>query len=137
MFSITAVQAIIVETEPDFPFIGASWCIAARSNRLIEGPVACRVLDHDSVLLHEAERTACVLRAHRIITLVWGLVFASEFTLRVILIYTVSTAVVLAVSPVVLGSATRPTILWTFSYAARSRTVWVAKARASAAQENL
>jgi hypothetical protein len=59
-------------------------------------------------------------RVQRMITLVWGVVFVGECTLRVVLIYTVSPATVLAVSPVVLGGATVLTMLWTFSYAARS-----------------
>lgn len=60
-------------------------------------------------------------RVQRMITLVWGLVFFGEFLLRVVLIYNVSPAMVLAVSPVVLGTATLLAILWTFSYAARAR----------------
>ena len=60
-------------------------------------------------------------RVQRIMTLVWGLVFVGEFTVRVVLIYTVSPATVLAVSPIVLGSATLLTVLWTARYAARAR----------------
>jgi hypothetical protein len=60
-------------------------------------------------------------RVQRIMTLVWGLVFVGEFTVRVVLIYTLSPAVVLAVSPIVLGSATLLTVLWTIRYAARAR----------------
>ncbi len=60
-------------------------------------------------------------RVQRIMTLVWGLVFVGEFTVRVVLIYTVSPATVLAVSPIVLGSATLLTVLWTVRYAARAR----------------
>jgi hypothetical protein len=67
-------------------------------------------------------------RVQRIITLVWGLVFLGEFTLRVALIYTVSPATVLAVSPAVLGGATLLTMLWTFSYAGRSRQAHAASA---------
>ena len=59
-------------------------------------------------------------RIQRIVSLVWGLVFVGEFALRLVLIYTVSTATVLAVSPVILGSATVLTMLWTFAYATRS-----------------
>lgn len=72
-------------------------------------------------------------RVQRIMTLVWGLVFVGEFTVRVVLIYTVSPATVLAVSPIVLGSATLLTVLWTFSYAARARKAGAAaRMRASA-----
>ena len=61
-------------------------------------------------------------RVQRIITLVWGLVFFGEFLLRVVLIYTVSPALVLAISPIVLGTATVLAVVWTFSYAgARAR----------------
>lgn len=60
-------------------------------------------------------------RGHRIITLVWGLVFVCEFAFRALLIYTVSPATVLAVSPVVLGTATVVAIFWTFRYAGRLR----------------
>jgi hypothetical protein len=56
---------------------------------------------------------------HRMITLVWGLLFVAEFAFRAVLIYTVSPAIVLAVSPVVLGAATILTILWTFRYGSR------------------
>lgn len=64
---------------------------------------------------------AAFRRVQRIITLVWGLVFVGEFTLRVVLIYTFSPATVLAVSPIVLGAATILTMLWTIGYAARAR----------------
>lgn len=60
-------------------------------------------------------------RTHRVITLVWGLLFIVEFAFRAVLIYTVSPATVLAVSPVVLGTATILVIVWTFRYAARAR----------------
>jgi hypothetical protein len=61
-------------------------------------------------------------RRHRVITLVWGLLFIVEFAVRAALIYTVSPATVLAVSPLVLGGATILAILWTFRYASRGRT---------------
>lgn len=60
-------------------------------------------------------------RAHRLVTLVWGLLFVCEFTFRVVLIYTVSPATVLVVSPIVLNTATILVIVWTFSYAGRAR----------------
>jgi len=71
-------------------------------------------------------------RVQRIITLVWGLVFVGEFTLRVVFIYTLSPATVLAVSPLVLGGATLLTVLWTFSYAARARKAGIARRAAAA-----
>ena len=72
-------------------------------------------------------------RVQRIMTLVWGLVFVGEFTVRVVLIYTLSPATVLAVSPIVLGSASLLTVLWTINYAARARKAGAAaRMRASA-----
>lgn len=59
-------------------------------------------------------------RMQRIITLVWGLVLLGEFTLRVVLVYTVSPATVLAVSPVVVGVASLLTVIWTMRYGARA-----------------
>lgn len=56
---------------------------------------------------------------HRVITLVWGLLFVAEFAFRAALIYTVSPATVLAVSPLVLGGATIGVMLWTFRYGFR------------------
>ncbi|MBW4053566.1 MAG: hypothetical protein HIU85_19305 [Proteobacteria bacterium] len=60
-------------------------------------------------------------RAHRLVTLVWGLLLVAEFAFRVLLIYTVSPATVLVVSPLVLNTATLLVIVWTFSYAGRAR----------------
>lgn len=60
-------------------------------------------------------------RGHRLVTLVWGLLFIAEFAFRALLIYTVSPATVLTVSPIVLGAATILTILWTFRFGARAR----------------
>jgi hypothetical protein len=66
-------------------------------------------------------------------TLVWGLVFVGEFALRVVFIYTLSPATVLAVSPLVLGGASVLTMLWTFRYAARARKAGAARRAAAAA----
>lgn len=68
-------------------------------------------------------------RAHRRVTLVWGLLFICEFAFRVGLIYTVSPATVLVVSPLVLNTATVLVIVWTFSYAARARRRGMAERR--------
>jgi hypothetical protein len=62
-----------------------------------------------------------VRRGHRLITTVWGIVYVGEFLARVILVYTLSAAVVLAVGPFVLGLATIVTIIWTFRYAYKLR----------------
>jgi hypothetical protein len=54
--------------------------------------------------------------AHRLITIVWGAVYVAELVVRVILIYTLSTQLVLVISPILLGGATVFTLIWTFSY---------------------
>ena len=75
-------------------------------------------------------------RVQRIITLVWGLVFVGEFTLRLALVYTVSPAMVLAVSPIALGTASLLTMMWMFGYVARSRKAGLAaRARSAPAQD--
>ena len=60
-----------------------------------------------------------VRRAHRIVTTVWGLVYTAEFAVRTVLVYRVSTTVVIALSPVMIGAATILTIMWTFRYGRR------------------
>lgn len=62
-----------------------------------------------------------IRRAHHLITLVWGVVYVSEFVVRAVMVYRLSSAVVLAVSPIVMGVATFATVAWTFRYAARLR----------------
>jgi hypothetical protein len=57
----------------------------------------------------------------RLITVVWGSVYLGEFAMRVALIVLVPVAWVLAISPVLLGSLTLVTIVWTFRYAKRAR----------------
>jgi len=71
--------------------------------------------------------------AHRLITIVWGCVYVGELLVRVILIYKTSTAVVLFVSPILLGALTIATIIWTFSYAHRIRERAIALSRAASA----
>jgi hypothetical protein len=79
---------------------------------------------------HDAERREAfnarwqipaVRRAHRFITIVWGLVAIGEFTLRAIMVYKLSSSVVLVASPFILGLVTVGTIGWTFWYARRVR----------------
>ena len=60
-------------------------------------------------------------RAHRLVTVVWGLVYTGEFIVRVMLVYRASAPVVLVVSPFVTGMATILTVMWTFWYAFRVR----------------
>lgn len=57
----------------------------------------------------------------RLITSVWGAVFAGEFVIHVVLILRLSAAWVLVLSPVLLGSLTVLTSVWTFFYAKRAR----------------
>ncbi len=59
--------------------------------------------------------------SHRLITTVWGCVFMGELILRIILIFNMSPAAVLIVSPVVLGTLTIATMIWAFSYGHRVR----------------
>jgi hypothetical protein len=67
------------------------------------------------------EHMARVRRVHRRITIVWGVAFTGELALRVIMVFTLPVAVVLAVSPIVLTAVTVATIAWTFSYVNRMR----------------
>jgi hypothetical protein len=59
--------------------------------------------------------------SNRLITCVWGCVFVGELILRILLIYCVSTATVLIISPILLGALTIVTMIWTFSYGHRIR----------------
>ena len=58
---------------------------------------------------------------NRLITAVWGLVYAGEFSLKIIMIEILSTEAVLAISPFVTGFLTIATVVWTFSYVKRAR----------------
>jgi hypothetical protein len=60
-------------------------------------------------------------RAHRLVTIAWGLVYVGEFALRVALVYDLPAPVVLVVSPFLTGLATMGAIVWTFWYANRVR----------------
>ena len=57
----------------------------------------------------------------RLITVVWGSIYLGEFATRVALIFLVPVSWVLVISPVLLGSLTLVTIIWTFRYAKRAR----------------
>jgi len=59
--------------------------------------------------------------SHRLITAVWGCVFVGELILRIILVYHLSTSKVLIFSPILIGSLTVVTMIWTFSYGNRVR----------------
>jgi hypothetical protein len=58
---------------------------------------------------------------HRLITTVWGCVFVGELLIRVVLIYTLSAALVLIISPLMIGTLTIVTMIWAFSYGHRVR----------------
>ena len=62
-----------------------------------------------------------VRRAHRLVTVTWGLVYVGEFVLRIALVYSLSAPLVLAISPFSTGLVTVGTIVWTFWYAHRVR----------------
>lgn len=66
-------------------------------------------------------RNPAIRRGHRLITMVWGLVYVGEFGIRVIFVYMLPAPVVLAVTPFLLGIATILTVVWTFRYAYRLR----------------
>jgi hypothetical protein len=57
----------------------------------------------------------------RLITAVWGSVYLGEFAIKVLLIFLVPVAWLLVISPVLLGSLTLVTIVWTFRYAKKAR----------------
>jgi hypothetical protein len=61
----------------------------------------------------------------RLTMVVWGSVYLGEFATRVALIFLVPVSWVLEISPVLLGSLTLVTIIWTFRYAkgARERAI--------------
>jgi hypothetical protein len=59
--------------------------------------------------------------AHRLVTVVWGVVYAGEFVIRVFLVYRLSASAVLVLTPFMTGTATVLTVMWTFWYAFRVR----------------
>jgi hypothetical protein len=58
---------------------------------------------------------------HRLITTVWGTVFVGELAVRIVLIYTLSAALVLIISPILIGTLTIVTMIWAFGYGRRVR----------------
>jgi hypothetical protein len=58
---------------------------------------------------------------HRLITSVWGFVFVGELAVRIVLIYRLPAALVLVLSPILLGVLTTVTMIWAFSYGHRVR----------------
>jgi hypothetical protein len=59
------------------------------------------------------------LRAQRIITGVWGIIFLTEFSMRAWLVYHAGTATVLSVSPILMNGCILGTLSWTLWYAKR------------------
>jgi hypothetical protein len=70
--------------------------------------------------------------SHRLITIVWGSVFLTELLVRIILVYKTSSATVLVASPILLGSLTIATLIWTFRYAHQIRLRAIAQMRPTA-----
>jgi hypothetical protein len=68
-----------------------------------------------------------VRSSSRLITVVWGSICLGEFAIRVALIFLVPVAWVLVISPVLLGSLTLVTIIWTFRYAKGARELVIPK----------
>jgi hypothetical protein len=53
---------------------------------------------------------------HRLITTVWGCVFVGELIIRLALVYRLPAALVLVISPILLGALTIVTMIWAFRY---------------------
>jgi len=60
--------------------------------------------------------------SHRLITSVWGIAYVGELMIRIVLIYNASPAIVLVLSPILIGTVTTAAIIWTFRYAQLVRT---------------
>jgi hypothetical protein len=57
---------------------------------------------------------------NRVITVVWGIAYAGEFMLRVIVVYTLPPALVLALSAIMQIGISILTLAWTFAYVRRA-----------------
>ena len=58
---------------------------------------------------------------HRLITTVWGCAFVGELVVRIVLIYNLPAALVLVISPILIGVLTISTMVWAFAYGHRVR----------------
>ena len=58
---------------------------------------------------------------HRLITTVWGCAFVGELVVRIVLIYNLPAALVLIISPILIGLLTIGTMVWAFAYGQRVR----------------
>jgi len=76
---------------------------------------------HRQERFNAAWRLPEVRFCHRLITCVWGCVFVGELIVRITLIYHMSAAAVLIVSPFLIGTLTVGTMIWAFSYGHRVR----------------
>jgi hypothetical protein len=59
--------------------------------------------------------------ASRVATIVWGTVYSSDLLLRVLLVFTLPTAMVVAAGPIVTSALVGVTMLWSFAYMRRTR----------------
>ncbi|HWZ17599.1 MAG TPA: hypothetical protein VNW73_02265, partial [Ktedonobacteraceae bacterium] len=57
----------------------------------------------------------------RVTTIVWGIVYSSDFLLRLLLVSTLPVAAVLAFGPILTGGMIGLSLLWTFAYLRRAR----------------
>jgi hypothetical protein len=73
--------------------------------------------------------------SHRLITTVWGRVFLGELILRITLIYHASASTVLFFSPILIGTLSIVTMIWTSSYAHRVRVRAAGKFSQDASQK--
>lgn len=73
-------------------------------------------------LFDESWQRPQVRFTNRLITTVWGLVYASEFIVKIILVEILSTEAVLAIFPFISGLLTTATVVWTFSYVKKARS---------------
>jgi hypothetical protein len=58
---------------------------------------------------------------HRLITTVWGCAFVGELAARIVLIYNLPAALLLVISPILIGVLTISTMVWAFAYGHRVR----------------
>jgi hypothetical protein len=132
---LTSIAALLVGGDPRLllireSFLTGAFGIACLLSLILPRPIMFYVGRY-FVAGHDAEQREAfnarwqiraVRRAHRFITIVWGLIAVGEFTLRAIMVYTFSSSVVLVTSPFILGLVTVGTIVWTFWYARRVRS---------------
>ena len=62
-----------------------------------------------------------VRHTSRVTTIVWGIVYSSDFLLRLLLVSTLPVAAVLAFGPILTGVLIGLSLLWTFAYLRRAR----------------